>query len=182
MTRTGYYGQGRHILAKVNGSVEKALVMVGLPTDRESSVVGVGAAGLKKLELALSLATGPPLLQSPAAVEQYTAATWSPTRPGVASKSCLALLASHTLQFQTDAFAIHLRSKPAPAAVAGCCHVALISILLQQLLLLALAAGHHVPSLPPLLVVLCATIVTRSHGRSRLRLAFRPTSHFGHRA
>ena len=36
--------------------------MVGLPTDRHASVDGLGAAGLKKLELAKALATGPKLL------------------------------------------------------------------------------------------------------------------------
>src|SRR5207253_5457695 len=43
-------------------SAEKALAMVGLPTDREASVDGLGAAGLKKLELAKAIATGPKLL------------------------------------------------------------------------------------------------------------------------
>ena len=36
--------------------------MVGLPTDRQAQVDGLGAAGLKKLELAKALATGPKLL------------------------------------------------------------------------------------------------------------------------
>ncbi len=36
--------------------------MVGLPTDRTASVDGLGAAGLKKLELAKALATAPKLL------------------------------------------------------------------------------------------------------------------------
>ena len=36
--------------------------MVGLPTDRHATVDGLGAAGLKKLELAKALATGPKLL------------------------------------------------------------------------------------------------------------------------
>ena len=35
---------------------------VGLPTDRQALVDGLGAAGLKKLELARALATGPKLL------------------------------------------------------------------------------------------------------------------------
>ena len=43
-------------------AAERALAMVGLPTDRHSSVEGLGAAGLKKLELAKALATGPKLL------------------------------------------------------------------------------------------------------------------------
>jgi len=58
----GYYGQGRHSLAKAEESAERALDMVGLPTDRTASVDGLGAAGLKKLELAKAIATGPKLL------------------------------------------------------------------------------------------------------------------------
>jgi branched-chain amino acid transport system ATP-binding protein len=58
----GYYGQGSHSLAKANEAAEKALAMVGLPTDRGASVDGLGAAGLKKLELAKAIATGPKLL------------------------------------------------------------------------------------------------------------------------
>ena len=58
----GYYGQDRHSRTKAFDSAEKALAMVGLPIDREASVDGLGAAGLKKLELAKALATGPKLL------------------------------------------------------------------------------------------------------------------------
>jgi branched-chain amino acid transport system ATP-binding protein len=58
----GYYGQGRHSLAKANEAAERALAMVGLPADRDAMVDGLGAAGLKKLELAKALATGPRLL------------------------------------------------------------------------------------------------------------------------
>jgi len=58
----GYYGQGRHSKAKAFDAAEKALAMVGLPTDRHAQVDGLGAAGLKKLELAKALATGPRLL------------------------------------------------------------------------------------------------------------------------
>ena len=58
----GYYGQNRHSEAKANDSAERALAIVGLPTDREARVDGLGAAGLKKLELAKALATGPKLL------------------------------------------------------------------------------------------------------------------------
>ena len=39
-----------------------ALRLVGLPVDRGATVDGLGAAGLKKLELAKALATGPKLL------------------------------------------------------------------------------------------------------------------------
>ena len=43
-------------------AAERALTMVGLPTDRAAPVSGLGAAGLKKLELAKALATEPKLL------------------------------------------------------------------------------------------------------------------------
>ena len=58
----GYYGQGSHSLAKAEEAAERALDMVGLPADRTASVDGLGAAGLKKLELAKAIATGPKLL------------------------------------------------------------------------------------------------------------------------
>ena len=58
----GYFGQGRHSRAKTDEAAERALALVGLPTDRHASVDGLGAAGLKKLELAKALATGPKLL------------------------------------------------------------------------------------------------------------------------
>src|SRR3984885_10055816 len=58
----GYFGQGRHSLAKAEEAAGRALALVGLPTDPHASVDGLGAAGLKKLELAKALATGPKLL------------------------------------------------------------------------------------------------------------------------
>jgi branched-chain amino acid transport system ATP-binding protein len=58
----GFYGQGRHSRKKADEAAERALALVGLPTDRNASVDGLGAAGLKKLELAKALATGPKLL------------------------------------------------------------------------------------------------------------------------
>jgi branched-chain amino acid transport system ATP-binding protein len=58
----GYYGQGRHSQSKAFAAAEQALHLVGLPTDRRATVDGLGAAGLKKLELAKALATGPKLL------------------------------------------------------------------------------------------------------------------------
>jgi branched-chain amino acid transport system ATP-binding protein len=58
----GFYGQNRHSRRKADESAERALALVGLPTDRYASVDGLGAAGLKKLELAKALATGPKLL------------------------------------------------------------------------------------------------------------------------
>jgi branched-chain amino acid transport system ATP-binding protein len=58
----GYYGQGRHSRARAFEAAERALEMVGLPADRHTPVIGLGAAGLKKLELAKALATQPSLL------------------------------------------------------------------------------------------------------------------------
>jgi branched-chain amino acid transport system ATP-binding protein len=58
----GYFGQNRHSRAKAEAAAERALAMVGLPTDRHALVDGLGAAGLKKLELAKALATEPKLL------------------------------------------------------------------------------------------------------------------------
>jgi branched-chain amino acid transport system ATP-binding protein len=58
----GFYGQGRHSRAHAFDAAEHALAMVGLTTDRDASVSSLGAAGLKKLELAKALATGPKLL------------------------------------------------------------------------------------------------------------------------
>jgi branched-chain amino acid transport system ATP-binding protein len=58
----GYYGQGRHSRAHAFAAAERALTLVGLPTDRTVPVAGLGAAGLKKLELAKALATNPSLL------------------------------------------------------------------------------------------------------------------------
>src|SRR4030088_1114353 len=57
----GYFGQGRHSRAKAEEAAERALAMVGLPADRGMSVDGLGAAGLKTLEPANALATGPKL-------------------------------------------------------------------------------------------------------------------------
>ena len=53
----GFYGQGSHSRARAFEAAEKALSAVGLPVDRTSTVDGLGAAGLKKLELAKALAT-----------------------------------------------------------------------------------------------------------------------------
>ena len=60
----GYYGQGSRSKVKAEEAAEKALAMVGLPADRKASVDGLGAAGLKKLELAKALATGPKMDQA----------------------------------------------------------------------------------------------------------------------
>jgi branched-chain amino acid transport system ATP-binding protein len=58
----GFYGQGSHSRAHAFEAAERALTTVGLTTDRAAPVSGLGAAGLKKLELAKALATGPKLL------------------------------------------------------------------------------------------------------------------------
>ena len=58
----GFYGQGRPSRAKAFESAERALALVGLSSDRAASVDGLGAAALKKLELAKALATAPKLL------------------------------------------------------------------------------------------------------------------------
>ncbi|HTZ35566.1 MAG TPA: ATP-binding cassette domain-containing protein, partial [Stellaceae bacterium] len=58
----GFYGQGRHSKNAAFEAAERALALVGLPCDRSMPVAGLGAAGLKKLELAKALATRPTLL------------------------------------------------------------------------------------------------------------------------
>jgi branched-chain amino acid transport system ATP-binding protein len=58
----GFFGQGRRSRAKAFEAAEQALGLVGLPIDRAATVDGLGAAGLKKLELAKALATSPALL------------------------------------------------------------------------------------------------------------------------
>jgi branched-chain amino acid transport system ATP-binding protein len=58
----GYYGQGQPSRAAAFEAAERALTIVGLPIGREVGIGGLGAAGLKKLELAKALATQPKLL------------------------------------------------------------------------------------------------------------------------
>jgi len=58
-----YFGQnGKVSQAASFDAAKDALEMVGLPTDRGASISTLGAAGLKKLELARALATKPELL------------------------------------------------------------------------------------------------------------------------
>jgi branched-chain amino acid transport system ATP-binding protein len=58
-----YYGQAeRPARGAAFAQAREALEMVGLPSDPQASVDGLGAAGLKKLELARALATRPKLL------------------------------------------------------------------------------------------------------------------------
>lgn len=58
----GFYGQDDVTRAQAWQSAEQALEMVGLPTDPKADVGTLGAAGLKKLELAKALATRPRML------------------------------------------------------------------------------------------------------------------------
>jgi branched-chain amino acid transport system ATP-binding protein len=58
----GFYGSDGTTKAGAFDAAERALKTVGLSTDRTAPVSGLGAAGLKKLELAKALATQPKLL------------------------------------------------------------------------------------------------------------------------
>ncbi len=58
----GYYGQDSVSRSAAWAAAEEALEMVGLPTDPKAETGSLGAAGLKKLELAKALATRPRLL------------------------------------------------------------------------------------------------------------------------
>ena len=63
VTLAAYYGQGGAIgRAEAHRRAEEALGLVGLPTDGAAMTDGLGAAALKKLELARALATKPKLL------------------------------------------------------------------------------------------------------------------------
>jgi len=60
---SAYFGQDRGATRqKCWQFAEEALAMVGLPTDARTTIDGLGAAALKKLELARALATQPRLL------------------------------------------------------------------------------------------------------------------------
>jgi branched-chain amino acid transport system ATP-binding protein len=63
VTLAAYYGEAGGISrAEAEHRAAEALDMVGLPTDRVATTNGLGAAALKKLELARALATKPRLL------------------------------------------------------------------------------------------------------------------------
>jgi branched-chain amino acid transport system ATP-binding protein len=63
VTLAGYYGEnGKISRSEAEHRAAEALDMVGLPSDRSASTLGLGAAALKKLELARALATKPRLL------------------------------------------------------------------------------------------------------------------------
>ena len=57
-----FYGAGGRSRAEAMAAAERALDLVGLPGDAQARVDGLGAAGLKKLELAKAIATSPKLL------------------------------------------------------------------------------------------------------------------------
>ena len=58
----GFYGQDGVSRSEAWAAAEEALDMVGLPTDPKAETGSLGAAGLKKLELAKALSTRPRLL------------------------------------------------------------------------------------------------------------------------
>ena len=63
VTLAAYYGEvGGITRAEAQHRAEEALGLVGLPTDAAAATDGLGAAALKKLELARALATKPRLL------------------------------------------------------------------------------------------------------------------------
>lgn len=63
VTLAAYYGEaGKVSRGEAEHRAAEALDMVGLPSDRSASTNGLGAAALKKLELARALATKPRLL------------------------------------------------------------------------------------------------------------------------
>jgi branched-chain amino acid transport system ATP-binding protein len=63
VTLAAYYGESGGLLqAEAQHRAEEALGLVGLPTDAAARTDGLGAAALKKLELARALATRPRLL------------------------------------------------------------------------------------------------------------------------
>ena len=60
---SAYFGQDRRATRQTCWTyAEEALALVGLPTDARTTLDGLGAAALKKLELARALATQPRLL------------------------------------------------------------------------------------------------------------------------
>jgi branched-chain amino acid transport system ATP-binding protein len=63
VTLAAYYGEIGHIARpEAHRRAEEALSLVGLPADADATTDGLGAAALKKLELARALATKPQLL------------------------------------------------------------------------------------------------------------------------
>lgn len=63
VTLAAYYGNAQRVSrSEAERRAVEALQLVGLPTDPRASTDGMGAAGLKKLEMARALATQPKLL------------------------------------------------------------------------------------------------------------------------
>ncbi len=63
VTLAAYYGNAERVSrSEAERRAVDALKLVGLPTDTRSATDGMGAAGLKKLEMARALATQPKLL------------------------------------------------------------------------------------------------------------------------
>ena len=58
----GFFGSQNITKSQAWSYAEEALELVGLPTDQNAEIATLGAAGLKKLELAKALATKPSLL------------------------------------------------------------------------------------------------------------------------
>jgi len=62
-TLAAFYGASEPVTrAQARRNAEEALELIGLPSDPDASVDGLGAAGLKKLEMARALATHPKVL------------------------------------------------------------------------------------------------------------------------
>lgn len=62
MLAAHFGGEGRHTREEDEETARDALTLAQLPVDPDATVRGLGAAGLKKLELARALATRPKLL------------------------------------------------------------------------------------------------------------------------
>jgi branched-chain amino acid transport system ATP-binding protein len=62
VTLAAYFGNGATDRGEARRHAEEALALVGLPVDPHAMTDGLGAAALKKLELARALATRPALL------------------------------------------------------------------------------------------------------------------------
>src|SRR5262249_61311204 len=62
VTFAAYCGNGGSDRGEARRHAEEALALVGLPVDPSAMTDGLGAASLKKLELARALATKPTLL------------------------------------------------------------------------------------------------------------------------